>query len=88
MDNKKKYELARKRAEAKLGFFIHAAVYAAVNLVLMAIDLATSPGKIWFIWPMIGWGIGVIGHGLLVYRTPQSTGFMDRLIKKELKKIE
>ena len=48
-------------------FLIHLAVYAGVNLLLFIIDMLTSPGMIWFVWPLVGWGIGLFGHGLLVY---------------------
>lgn len=47
-------------------FRIHLIVYASVNLLLAVIDLATSPGRYWFFWPLLGWGIGILGHGLLI----------------------
>ena len=42
-------------------FLIHLAVYAGVNLLLFIINMLTNPGTIWFVWPLVGWGIGVIG---------------------------
>jgi 2TM domain len=48
-------------------FLIHLAVYAGVNLLLFIINMLTNPGTIWFVWPLVGWGIGVLGHGILVY---------------------
>ena len=36
--------LARRRAKAKLGWFAHAAVYVAVNLVLIAVSFAVLVG--------------------------------------------
>jgi hypothetical protein len=44
------------------GFLIHLSVYIAVNLFLIALNVWQSPNEIWFIWPLIGWGIGVMGH--------------------------
>jgi len=29
---------------------------------LIVLNLITSPGYLWFIWPMMGWGIGVAAH--------------------------
>jgi len=49
------------------GFLIHLGVYIAVNLLLIVIDLTSSPGKIWFFWPLLGWGIGIISHAYAVY---------------------
>ncbi len=48
------------------GFQVHLTVYIAVNILLFVIDLMTSPGKTWFFWPLIGWGIGIIGHALSI----------------------
>jgi len=56
-----------KRLFANLGFKIHLAVYAGVNLLLAIVNLLTTPGTLWFFWPLIGWGLGVIGHGAAVY---------------------
>lgn len=50
------------------GFRTHLIVYAAVNLGLMVINLASSGGHYWFQWPLIGWGIGILGHAFLVSR--------------------
>ena len=43
-----------KRVDQKLGFYIHLAIYILVNGLLIAIDLMTSPGTYWFIWPLLG----------------------------------
>jgi hypothetical protein len=56
---------ARKRAGAKLGWYIHAAVYIAVNLVLAV--AAASFGKHWAVFPALGWGLGLVIHGTVVY---------------------
>ena len=50
------------------GFRIHLIIYAVVNVILIIVNLATSPGKLWFYWPLIGWGIGVALHGFGIYR--------------------
>jgi hypothetical protein len=38
------------------GFLAHLAGYAAVVVVLVAINALTDPARIWFVWPMVGWG--------------------------------
>jgi hypothetical protein len=50
------------------GFRIHLIVYAAVNALLMAINLLSSSNALWFQWPLLGWGVGVSGHAFLVLR--------------------
>ena len=65
MENQQAYEKASKRVAAKLSFYIHLTVYVVVNLLLVAVNLVTSPGHLWFYWPLFGWGIGLFFHGLL-----------------------
>ena len=48
---------------------IHFTAYVLVNLVLIAVNLLTTPDTLWFYWPLIGWGIGIIAHGAAIYYT-------------------
>lgn len=48
MENEEAYLRAKKRVEAKIGFYIHLAVYAGVNILLIIINLSTSPEYVWF----------------------------------------
>ena len=43
MGNQEAYEKAKKRVEAKIGFYIHLSVYVGVNILLVLINLFTSP---------------------------------------------
>ena len=79
------YADARARAEAKYGFFVHAAIYAAVMVLLVVINLLTSPGTIWFIWPLIGWGFAVALHGMRVFLLADKNVILDALTERELR---
>ena len=48
-----------KMGQAKIGFTIHFTVYALVNTLLITINLLFVPEFFWFVFPLIGWGIGV-----------------------------
>jgi hypothetical protein len=48
----------------RTGFLAHLITYLAVNAGLLLINLLTAPEEIWAIWPMLGWGFGVLSHGL------------------------
>jgi hypothetical protein len=48
------------------GFFFHFSAYVLVNLILIAVNLLTTPDVLWFYWPLLGWGIGILAHGLAV----------------------
>jgi hypothetical protein len=55
--------LARRRA----GFFSHLWAFIGVQLFLLAINLMTSPDYFWFVFPLLGWGLGLFfaaRHGL------------------------
>ena len=59
---------AARRLFRDQGFLIHFAAYVAVNALLIVINLVTTPGKYWFWWPLLGWGLGIAGHAFAVLR--------------------
>ncbi len=73
--------LALRRAKAKLGWFSHAAVYACVNLGLIAISV--FGGRTWAIYPLLGWGVGLAAHGISVWALPPGGDLLDRLVQRE-----
>jgi hypothetical protein len=66
MQDQKMYDSAKRRVGQIKSFYIHATIYVLVNFLLVAVNLVTSRGKIWFFWPLLGWGIGLAAHGLSV----------------------
>ena len=77
------HELARKRVE----FRRHLVVYFVIISILWMIWFLTGAGYIWPIWPMAGWGIGVIFHYMFEYK---SSSFLSeeeeyKKLKKEMK---
>lgn len=77
--------LARRRARAKLGFFFHASVYVAVNFGLIALSLYNS--RAWAIFPLLGWGIGLLFHGLSVWVFAPGSDLMERIVRRERAKL-
>ena len=88
MANNTEYTAARRRAEAKYGFFVHVAVYVAVMVLLVIVNLVTSLGDIWFIWPLIGWGFAVALHGLRVFVLADRNDILDALTERELRQSD
>jgi hypothetical protein len=78
--------LARKRAGAKLGWYIHAGIYIAVNLMLAA--LAASSGRNWAVFPAFGWGIGLLAHGVAVFLVTGGAGLHEKLVQQERQRLE
>lgn len=77
---------AIKRIRAKQGFWVHLAVYVAVNALLVFIWAASSSDAFWPVWPMLGWGIGVVAHAVMVRVGPStiSEERIDREIRGRL----
>jgi len=48
-------------------FYINLWSYLIIMAGLLAINLLTNPSYIWVVWPALGWGIGVLMHGLTVF---------------------
>lgn len=77
--------LATRRTDMKLGFRAHLMAYAIVNAGLALINLVTTPGDWWVQWPLLGWGIGLLAHGVVVYFDGE--GLRDRMIDEEIEKL-
>lgn len=86
MEHEQLVRIARRRAGMKFGFFIHLAVFFAVNALLFFINQRTTPGVSWFAFPLGGWAIGLSIHGLAVYLS--GSGLRERMIDGELRKLE
>jgi hypothetical protein len=76
--------LARKRAGAKLGWYIHAFVYITVNLLLAG--LSAMSGRHWAVFPALGWGLGLAIHGFVVF--VMAGGLMERLVAHERQQLQ
>lgn len=55
-------------------FYMHLFQYVIVIAGLALLNIATSPQYLWFIWPALGWGVGIAAHGLSVFAR---TSFFD-----------
>lgn len=44
-------------------FYVHAAIFAAVQIALVVIWALVGGGYPWFLFALIGWGIGLVAHG-------------------------
>lgn len=80
------YRRAKARVEAQLGFYWHLTVYLLVNLVLVIINLRTTPDRLWFFWPMFGWGVGVISHGAGVFSYRWGGARKEAMIQREMER--
>ena len=47
---------ARRQVRGLRSFYKHLVVFAIVSAGLAAINLIASPARLWFYWPLLGWG--------------------------------
>ncbi|MCK0146840.1 2TM domain-containing protein [Arenibacter sp. F26102] len=86
MENTQEYQKAKKKVQARIGFKIHLAVYLVVNAILISVNLIKSPDTLWFIWPLMGWGIAIFWHAMGVFVFNTESGVTERMIRKEMDK--
>ena len=62
-------EQAQKRINELKGYYGHLAAWGATSVFLMVLNLITGDEFLWFIIPVLGWGIGVAIHTAQVFWT-------------------
>ncbi|WP_417940099.1 2TM domain-containing protein [Flavobacterium sp. RS13.1] len=65
-----RYYQAQKRVKEIREFYEHLTVYILVNPIVIVVNIMTSPGYLWFIWCLMGWGMAIVLHGLKVFSFP------------------
>jgi transcriptional regulator with XRE-family HTH domain len=65
--SKQDEQLALARVRKIRGFYIHLAQYVLVISALTVINLVTHPSKLWFFWPALGWGVGILAHAAATF---------------------
>ena len=86
------YRQAEKRVKDRMGFYWHLATYVIVNGFLIAIYLLTSlaNGELyypWFIWPLAGWGIGLLLNFLGVFVLVETPATQQQRIAREMERM-
>jgi hypothetical protein len=86
--DQERYRRAKQRVELLRGFYGHALVFVLVNMGLAAYNVAMSPDRLWFIYALAGWGIGLIAHGAYVVGSGRFLGaaWEERKIREEMER--
>jgi hypothetical protein len=80
-------QLAKRRVNQKMGFYVHLSVYVLVNLGLAAINLLGG-GQRWHLWPLAGWGLGLAIHGIVTFASLRGEGVRERMLDNELERLK
>ena len=86
MEHEQQLRIARRRAGAKYGFFIHLLVFVTVNALLYLVNLRATPEIQWHLFPLGGWAIGLTIHGLAVFLS--GSGLREHMVEAEMRKLE
>ncbi len=80
--------LARKRAGAKLAWYIHATLYVLVNLLIFSMSQYAFGSRPWSLGPLLGWGLGLVLHGISVFVLGGGSALRERMVQRERERIE
>ena len=87
MPDKDIIEKAQKRVQDKKDLFTHLITYASVSLFLIGLNLFTTPDYMWFLFPIGGWGIGVLIHAFTFYAGSKTSDWEEKELQKEINKM-
>jgi signal transduction histidine kinase len=77
---------ARLRAAAQASFYAHLVWYLAVMALLAFINLMTTRYP-WFLWPAMGWGVGLFAHYMAVFGSSFiKDRFFDPAVEREVQR--
>jgi uncharacterized integral membrane protein len=64
-----KYARAKARVEEIKSFYNHVLVYIVINAAIAGLNYYDNGWSFpWFLFPLLGWGIGLISHAASAYR--------------------
>ncbi len=61
-----KYKKAKEQVECIKSFYTHLMIYVIVMSALVYINYRTT-SFVWVLFPAVGWGIGLLSHGLKAF---------------------
>ena len=67
MNEEERIKKAKERVKQIKGFYTDLWTYVGVNVMLILVNLVTSPHELWFYWVTIFWGIAVIWHAIRIF---------------------
>ncbi len=85
-----RYCQAQKRVKEIREFYEHLTGFLICNPIVMVVNLMISPGYLWFLWCVFGWGFAIVMHGLKVFRVSPvfNKDWEERKIREILEKEE
>ncbi len=81
---------AEKTVAARIGFHRHLASYIIINtfiiLIWVIVGLTSKTWWPWFVFPLIGWGIGLAFHAFNTYGASAGGARHEKMVQREMDK--
>lgn len=88
MTETERYQVAQKHVQKLKDFWIHLAVFVAVNAGLTTLNLVRTPERLWFQWVLLGWGAGILLHCFQVFGGGVAKNWEEKKIQAIVKRDE
>ena len=82
--------IAFRKARRMRDYYLHLLIYVAANAGCIAINLFTSPDRLWFVGLTLFWGIGLLAHTLRIFIFDRyfdgqwERAYVEKLLKRPL----
>lgn len=89
-DHDKRYEIARKRVKEKKEFYKHLTTYLTMCIFFIGLAFFTKSGGRWVMFPILGWGIGILSHYFKAFGLPgvgPESDWEERAMEEELRRL-
>ena len=65
---------ARSHVRALRGFYTNFVAYLIINVLLIIINLVSTPHQLWFYWVSLFWGVGIIYQAVHTFKPLNKLG--------------
>lgn len=83
----KEISKAKKRIKEKSNFYKELGSYVGVSIMLIVINIMSSPGYMWAFWPIGMWGATLVASGIGIFIADKSDKWERKAIREELESM-
>ena len=80
-------KLARRRANAKMGWYTHAAIFTLINLYWFLSSEYGFGRHGWSAKVLLGWGLGLALHGFSVFVLGRGSSLRENMVQRERERL-
>lgn len=83
------YEQAKKKVKQKKSFYRGLFTWIIFSIFFIVLNIVSSPNSVWAIYPIAGWGLGVLLQAANVFGFPgMSKDWERKKLEEELQKVQ